>query len=377
MRPHYFRGALIAWLVGCGIAGTAHATRWIQQDAVTLEPLEVWNEEVALVANSARLDGIVHRDIFLAGREILLGGRFEGDVWAYAGERAVWKGVAGDDLRIMSPFILFQGVATNRVYLAGGTIKIEPPSRVGNETEIVANDVIFQGEADGKLNIRARRITLGGQFHGPVDLQADDIVIQPGTTIDGYLRYASPSTLALPADVKVNGAVMRVTPPAGVGMGYWTGMVAVAFWMLNLFMSLAIPGPMRRAASRLRDHPAQCILIGTAGGMILPAAAALLGASLVGIPLAAVLGASALAAFVAGPAIVAVALGARLGAGRHLTERRSLFNQSTLGLLLLAVAAFIPVIGPALLLLAAAAGAGSLLLAARGVPESAAPPAGE
>lgn len=376
MRSPCLRGALTAWLVGCGIAGTADATRWIQQDAVTLEPLEVWNEEVALIANSARLDGIVHRDVFLAGREILLGGRFGGDVWAYAGERAVWKGVAGDDVRIMSPFILFQGVATNRVYLAGGTVKIETPSRVGNETEIVANDVIFQGEADGRLSIRARRITLGGRFHGPVDLQADDIVIQPGTTMEGYLRYASPSTLALPADVKVSGAVMRVTPPAGIGMGYWTGMIAAAFWLMNWVLALALPGPMRRAADRLRARPAQCVFTGAAGGMILPAAAALLGASLVGIPLAVVLGAAALAAFVAGPAITAVALGARLGAGRHLTERRALFNQSTLGLLLLAIAAFIPVVGPTLLLLAAAAGAGSLLLAMRSPPESV-PPAGE
>ncbi len=376
IRGHPLRRALLAWALGCGIAGTAGATRWIRQDSVNLHTNEVWNEEVALVAGDARLDGIARRDLFLAGRSAQLGGQFGGDVWAYASARAEWRGIADDDLRIMSPFILFQGTATRRVYLAGGTVKIESPARVGRETDIVADDVIFQGEADGPLKIRARRVTLGGHVRGPVDLQADDIVIQPGTTIEGYLRYASPSTLAVPADAQVKGEVMRVTPPSGAGAGYWTGMIGVAFGLMNLVLALVVPGPMRRAADRIHSRPAQCVLIGAAGGMAVPAAAALLGASLVGIPLAVILGSSALAAFVAGPAITAAALGARLGAGRHLSARRALFNQSALGLLLLAIAAFIPVIGPSLLLLAAAAGAGALFLALRGAPESA-PPAGE
>lgn len=368
------RATLAVWAAGCLLAGTSDAARWVRQDRVTLHPDEAWNEEVFIGAGEADISGTVRGDLFLASQTARLAGRFEGDAWVYAGGRAEWDGSADDDVRLMSPLILFRGSAARRTYLSGGTVKVEPEARLGRETDIVADDVIFQGETAGRLDIRARRITLGGHMRGPVHVQAEDIVIQSGTVIDGFLRYAAPSILAVPPDARVSGEVIRDPAPPRTGAGMSIAYILAALWLMNTVFSLILPGPLNRAAEILRLEPARCALTGLLAMMLTPLAAALLGVTWIGIPLALALVFGLLLAFSLAPCIAAAALGARFGIGRGQRPRRKLMNQTGIGLLALIAVALLPFAGPALMLLAAAAGAGAALRSVRGAGSSPPPP---
>ncbi|MBP7276085.1 MAG: polymer-forming cytoskeletal protein [Kiritimatiellae bacterium] len=369
------RAALAIWAAGCALAGTSDAARWVRQDRVTLHADETWNEEVIIGAGEADIAGTVRGDLFLAGYTARISGPLEGDAWICASRRMDWDGAASDDVRLVSPLILFRGSAARRAYLSGGTIKVESSARLGRETDIVAEDVIFQGETDGPLNIRARRVTLGGHMRGPVRVDADDIVIQSGTVIEGYLRYSAPSILAVPADARVTGEVIRdpAPPRAGIG-GMWIVYLLAAFWLMNTVFALVLPGPLSRAADLLRREPTRCALTGLVVMTITPFVAGLLGATMVGVPLVLALLFGVLLAFSLSPAVTAAALGARFGVGRGASVRRKLMNQAGVGLLALLAVALLPYIGLTLLLLAAAAGAGALLRSPMREPRTLPPP---
>jgi cytoskeletal protein CcmA (bactofilin family) len=372
--------AAVLWAGGGAAAG---AVEWVaRDDELILHPGEAWTRELAAWAPSAEIHGTVREDFFLAAQTARLDGRFEGDVWAWAAERIDWEGQGADDVRFAAPAMAVRGRVDGTAVLAGGTVSIEPGAILGRRTTIHAQDVIFQGSAAGPVTIRAARITLGGHIDGAVQLDAQDIVIQPGTHITGLLRYTAPSPLVLGPGARADGGVLRHTPPPAAGGRFGALYIALALLVVPAAgLMLAAPRLAAGAADELRTRPGRCLWTGAGWAILAPLAMSLLAVSGLGVPAALALGAALVAALLPGAAPSALALGHRLGIARGLRGRRALLNQAAPGLALFAGIALVPGLGPALAATLLVFGGGALLRTAAGAEgrtgEPAAAPADE
>jgi cytoskeletal protein CcmA (bactofilin family) len=353
----------LAVALWAGLAGSALAIEWRSHtEDLILHSNETWPRELAAWAPAAEIDGVVREDFFLATRTARLGGRFEGDVWVWAAERIDWDGRSLDDVRLASPVVVVKGHVEGTLLLAAGTVKIGPEATLGRRTTIRAQDVIFQGRAAGPVLIRAARITLGGEIDGPVQLEAQDIVVQPGTRISGLLRYTAPTPLALGPEVRAEGGVLRHTPPKPRAARFQAFHLALALLVLPAFaLLLAAPRLAAGAAEELRARPFRCLWTGAGWILLAPAVIGVLAASGIGLAVGLAIGGALVAALLPGATPPALALGRRMGFARGLKGRRALWNQATPGLMLLAVLILLPGLGPVMVAAVLALGGGALL----------------
>ena len=56
----------------------------------------------------------------------------------------------------------------------------------------MGENVIIEGAVSGNVRIIAQRATIGGKIDGDLSVAAQDIVILPGTLLNGNLTYTAP-----------------------------------------------------------------------------------------------------------------------------------------------------------------------------------------
>lgn len=391
-RTFRFR-LLWAAALWAGCICTAPAMEWIRRDTATLHPNEVWDREMALLVSTAEVNGVVSNDIFVGARTALLRGTFQNDVWGYAAERIVFSGEARDHARLVAPLILMEGAVSNNLTAWGDTVKMEPSASAGRDVEIHAADAIAQGHIARNLRIRSQRITLGGEIGGDVELDGTDLVVQPGTRIQGCLRYRSPVTLAISPDVRVEGGVVRQSDQESEALARHL-FLWIAFGLLASLAALSgatvlvAPGLLRATSRQISTNGWRSLFTGSILMGLLPLAVGALLATLVGAWLALALLCAGAFAFSLSPVAISAAIGRRLlpaprrgetpAGSREEPGRLRLFSQTLAGLLVLALLPFIPYAGVSLLLLALMLGTGSIVQSAfqkNTAPPPPAPPA--
>lgn len=250
------------------------------------------------------------------------------------------------------------------------------------------------GSIGGSLRARGNRISLEGAIAGTAELRANRIVIAPGARITGEVVAHSPEPPQVAPDAVVTGGIRHIPaeaplPDAGDirRLSWQLSLAAAATFAAGLlvFVLLAqaiVPGLMWQSVQQIRSEPWGTLGRGIAWALLVPAVIVLLFASLIGIPAGFVLAGAFIALL--GLSLVAAAF----GLGLWLRDRRQpagdpgtawrRIGWTVVGLVLILIAALIPIIGWVAVLLAVLTGLGAVgtsawrRLSGR-VPEGAAP----
>lgn len=345
----------------------AGAIQSINVPTLELRENETYARELAVYAESARLRGVVQDDLFIAGGNLDLGGRYANDLWAFARERLTFTGSAEDHVRLGGPAVLVEGEVARGAWLIGETVRIAPGARLKGDVWVMAQDFICLGTIDGRLSATAPKVTIGGKVGGDAEIAATDIVVQPSARFGANLLYTAPAPLNLDRKEQVTGALVRQAGPAEVPAG--------ALWLVRIFLLagsfavglaflLLFPGVAGGAARRMRSAWWRPLTAGTAMLAVGPFAVAAGFASVIGIPVAlAMLAGGGLLTLVApvGPAVALGGLLARLRGPQSVGPAIRAFALGLLALHLLAAlpGAFLPVFLAVTIL-----GGGACLLAA-------------
>jgi len=287
------------WKVIC-IAGVflaalnAEAIEFVQTEQFTSNEGEVLHEEIWISAQNVTIKGKTKDDLFAAGNLLDLSGAFQGDVWGY-GDNVVADGTFDDHLRLAGRMVQISGTLHGSLTALGNTfwgttIKIEPTASIAGNMLCIGKSVISEGTVNGDVRILAQRVTLSGQIAGDVSITAQDIVVLPGTVIDGNLSYTAPKELILSPSVIVGGELTRkreaspakqILKPSLTGH-FFFGFAALATGMV--FISL-FPHYSGGTFVLLRTSCGLCMLTGFGAFFLLPVAALLLLFTFIGIPL--------------------------------------------------------------------------------------------
>lgn len=301
------------------------------------------------------IDAPVAGDLMLAGAQILVRGAVEGDMRAVGGRIDVSAPVKGD------------------LMLAGGQIAVTATTA---DTRLAGGSVRHTGGSTGPVTIYGGDVYLSGAFAGDVTVMASDrLTLADDTVIGGVLRYNAPQQAVMPASIQDGGRVeytgatylptaeeARTFALAGVGILLVVKALAAliaAGVVAGLFPALA-----QKVGDRTLSRPRTFFLYLLIGFGVLaatPLLLMLLIVSFVGIGLALLIGALYLLLLVLGYLYAAVIAGAALA--RTFGKRKKLsWRDALLGMLVLQVVGFIPMLGGFVVLVLMLAGMGALLM---------------
>ena len=267
----------------------AAAIEFIQTNQFVIAETESIPEETWVSAQLLTINGSVSNDLFASSPVMELNGTFNGDVWC-AGDNISSAGTFWNSARLLSRIAQVQGTHYGSVTAVGTTVKIDRTAILYSDLLCVGENVILEGSVSGKVRILAQRVTLGGQINNNLSIAAQEIVILPGTIINGNLSYQAPNELILSSSVILNGELQRRFSPVPVRRLLKENLAThFTFALAALITGLVFAGLFPRYTGTtmhlLRESRGFCSLAGFAGLVLLPMGAFFLILTVVALPL--------------------------------------------------------------------------------------------
>ena len=302
-----------------------------------------------------------------AAQSLDIQGKAERDLWLLATTAVRFDGESGGDLRVFSSSTVITGTARQNLFAYANGLQLTTNSVVRGEMALFGASVICEGAVEGDAWIFARSVTLGGRWGGRVRIHADEIFLAPGTRIEGDLVYTSPKPLVYDSSVSVGGTVSQaqiLLPDASPRSRFMLhGYLFLAALLVGMPFVGLFPMLAGGAVRKLRLSPWRVLLAGAAALALGPFLVVFAFVTIIGIPLALLLGALYAAMLYLSHIVIALWLGhALLRAPGPQTFSRVLSALAT-GLFILYFASALPGVGSFLVLPVLVLGSGALVLA--------------
>lgn len=188
---------------------------------------ETSNSEFVII----RPDDIVTDDLYAGAIRVVVEGRIEGDLVAFAAEEVVIEGTVTGSVLAIAPRVTITGEVGGSVRVSGNTLEVDGTvdgdvvaavwTALLSSGSIVGGDVLvwaWRADAIGTigqdLTGTQRTLDLAGQISGDVDVSVSRLTIVGPLTVDGDLAYRSAREAAGLEDADVSGAIVQKSPLA-------------------------------------------------------------------------------------------------------------------------------------------------------------------
>lgn len=316
--------------------------------------------------------GMVHVTDSVPGDAMLAGGNLEfsgatGGDYLGAGGSQVITGrihgsarVAGGEIRVAAPI-------DRNATIAGGNIELDGASIVGHNAYLAGGTVRVAGTVRQVLHVTGGTVVLDGAVGGNVEVDATELRVGSRAAIAGSMRYRVPRE-----KVHIDSAAQIAGTVTALPARDWRGTLLVfrLVWLLGFLLAGAVavalaPRFARDAAERLQLRPGLSVLLGIVWLIVVPIICVLIAITLIGLPLALLLGAVYMVLAYVGRFVLAVWLGQRMLGDRVRPGTAGAVVSFLAGAIILAIVALVPLLGPLVTLAATVCGLGALLLAIR------------
>lgn len=320
-----------------------------------------------LSGGEVRINQAVPADLYAAGGAVVVAEPVAEDA-TLAGGRIDVMAPVGGDLRVTGGKVSINAKVGGDLLAAGGNVSISPDSRVGGDVMLAGGDVRFAGQAMKDVKLAGGKLVLAGEVKGNARLYGQDIRLEPGARILGDLTYNSRNPLSDEELALVTGNVSREDHAPGRNDSAGGGWVHPIFFISMLacgsILFLVFPNAVRGTEQAMWHAPLKSLALGLVLLFALPPVAVLFMITVIGIPigfglmllypLLLLLGYLCAALFVGHAVAHALKQSGRTGTAWQV-------GFLALALLLLSLAAGIPVLGGMLVFLVALMGMGALV----------------
>ncbi|MBY0563217.1 MAG: polymer-forming cytoskeletal protein [Hyphomonadaceae bacterium] len=339
--------------------------------------------DIAFVAaRDAHVSAVSTDDIVVAARTVRLDGA-RADHFFIAGADAQATTIAAQDMFAAGCQLRLQSGAINDD-LVGAGCRIETASAftVNGAAILTAGEIDIEGPIGGGLRAAGNEVRLNGPVTGDVDIRADTLTLGPRAQIIGNLTYRAVRVAIDPAAIVTGTSTALPAPPAeherqlglGAALAFMAAMLLVLVLGVSLLVLVAValfPGLMNNAARTMRETPLRTLGAGFVFMALAPVLIGFLFVTLLGIPLALMIGALYLAVAPFAFAAVVYFIGLRI---RALVNRSAeaqaprawaRLGWSMLATIALLLVGFVPIVGGAFWLIAYVIGLGAIVLQGR------------
>jgi hypothetical protein len=338
-------------------------------ETVTIDKGEVVNDDLYMAGGDLVINGIVEGDVFAGGRSITVNGDIKGAA-TIAGQYITINGSVRDSVRLAGQNITIIGDIGGDAVIFGQTVLIQSGSTIGGDLVLGASIVNVNGAVDGRIMGGAGQVMISDVVGEDVNLEVDKLIITSTAVIKGNVDYTSENEAEINSSAEIDGTINRTLPEikepakkgpvaeipgkiAGFLMAFITGLVII-------FLATRTITGMSEA---LIKYPWYCLGWGAFLLFVTPFAIIILLVIVIGIPLSLILLAAYAIAIYLSIIPVSLCIG-RLIIGRQKTENRRglLLAALAVGLAILMIIKFIPVLGFIVGVLTALFGMGTIIV---------------
>ena len=197
-RPirYIFTLGFLQVLLSLIVASPSYATEFETGERVRISNLHTIEDDLFVWSYSITNDGLIDGDAFLGGYEIASNGEVTGsqNVFAYTFNHS---GEVGRSLRVFANYAAIGGYTERSLLVMGATVILEPDAVVNRDAHLFGEVAHVEGHIRGDLKFEGKRIEITGAIDGDVDIEADEIVIDPPAVITGNLTYRARKSIAI------------------------------------------------------------------------------------------------------------------------------------------------------------------------------------
>lgn len=296
----------------------------------------------------SRIDTDVTGDLALASFTGSVYGDVGGSLHALGGRTSIHGDVDGS-VYVTSGNVDVHGTVDGDLIIAAGRVSLEDNSRIQGDVVVLAGQLESQGEVEGTLYGSTLLMSQDGRVGGNLEVQSDRLNLSGNATVEGTVRYQSPTDADINSGATIGGVVERTnaTPWTGIGDGALAPFGSLLRLVWSLLVGAALIAIVPRLMYRFAEIAAPVVqptIIGAIGLVSIPVFATIAMITTLGIPI----GILMLVGFLVALYLSQIIVGATIG--RFLLPRRwrdgsrgYLLLAMTIGVLLIGVLRMLPV----------------------------------
>jgi len=267
-------------------------------------------------------DAVFAEEALCMGYRVDVQGQAEKDLWLAGSTSVEFGGTVDGDLRILSSSAILSGQTKGNLMAYARGLQLTSNALIQGEAALFGDTVICEGTVDGDARIFAQSLTLGGRWNGTVRVHAKEIRVVPGTVIAGDLIYTAPTPLIVDSSVEIGGeltprqSLMPETDAFSLAAirtrAQFLGYLFLAALLAGMPFVGFFPAVAGRAVRQLSTSPWRVLLAGIISVLFVPFVIAFIFVTIVGIPLALLMGMLYLALTYLSHIVIALWLGYKL-----------------------------------------------------------------
>lgn len=307
-------------------------------------------KDLYTTSGNVTVNANVMGDLVAAGGTVLVNGNVEDSLFVGGGTVTI-RGQVGRHVRVSGGTVTISSKIKGDLLVAGGTVEITSDANIGGSLYASGGTIHIDGTVVGETKISGGEVTLGGNLTGTTTVQASKLQVSSSAVLSGDLWLTAP----LPADIS-QGAVIKgqthytVTPVepflrqfASISLLLQLLGAMILGWLIWRFW----PKTTESLVGHALQSPFPTLWLGLGVLVLTPIILIILMVSLIGLPLAFVLGLIWMLAIAIGSIVGKIIFGSWLV--RLVTKDRSSHVDVqiiVIGILLLALLRYVPFVGP-------------------------------
>ena len=241
---------------------------------------------------------LINGDLYCLGSTIIIDAVVNGDVLC-AGSSVTIKGTVEGSARIMAQDITISGNIGSNATLIASNVIVAKTATISNDVSIVAQSIAIDGEIGRDVTARSDTVTISGRIGRSIESYNYTMNVT-ATAIIGDISYSSPNDIVFEDGAQYGHITQIETSAPSYMSSFATGTVFLAAllyiaWFISLIITalgiaFLFPKSLEDSAMYAKNEP---IITGLAGLLtitVTPFALVLLTISIVGIPLAVIIG---------------------------------------------------------------------------------------
>lgn len=359
-----------------GFSGVVSATTVNAENLDHLAAGETIEGPGFFAGNVVKVDGNVEGTTFVSGQDVRINGNINGDLFV-AAQTITINGMVTGNIYGAGQALTFDGQSESDVFFAGQNISIGQEASVGRDFFGAGATILQEGIIQRNLFGGGAEIVLSGPIGGNANLQTDSLKLQDGANIAGDLNYKGENEADIGTGATIAGdtdwefaEMMDVdrevalketrTPVRKFFWFLWSLASALLIWFL---IRIWRPNFWNNTARPLAEKPLKTLGVGLLTLLVVPPMIVLAMVTVIGIPIAVILGAIYPIALYLSRIIVAVFIGQWVAKRFKWPELHKGVWLVLLGLAVLGLLGLPPFVNLLSSLLTVMAGLGALVMA--------------
>jgi hypothetical protein len=254
-------------------------------------------------------------DVVVAGADVKISGKVHGYLMA-AGATVRIDAPVGNDLWAAGANVIVNAPVADNAMIAGNSVLLDSNAAMGKNVRIAASFADVRGRVSRNLTITAANARISSEIDGNVTAYAENLTLYPGAVVRGDLVVYSPNEPTISGQAQVLGRVDYHRTESGQSsssaIGNWFGSWFLTFLWITILGLIAVWFSSvwtGRVTEMLKRETAKSFLVGLIAMLAVPILFILLLITVAGLPLAFLLGAMSLVAFLFSGAFISYFVG--------------------------------------------------------------------